>query len=131
MSNVTAGSIAVALGLSLSIMGVIVTLLSLTGARLFLTIERLFPKHSSQVNHNNSEHYSRWISFALLAACVIAVAVMEHALITRDFTMKFVADNGSSATPPLFNVATLWSALEGSILLWALVLCIYIYCCCN
>ena len=53
---------------------------------------------------------------------MLAVVAMERALITRDFTVAFVHDNGSSRTPALFNVATLWSALEGSILLWALIL---------
>ncbi len=37
-----------------------------------------------------------------------------------------MAQNGSHRTPPLFNVATLWSALEGSILLWVLVLVGYL-----
>ena len=40
--------------------------------------------------------------------------------------MLFVAEHGSSRTPPLFNVATMWSALEGSILLWGLVLAGYL-----
>ena len=60
-----------------------------------------------------------------LLGIVVAVAAMERALITRDFTVQYVAENGSSTTPALFNVATLWAALEGSILLWALVLCGY------
>ena len=47
---------------------------------------------------------------------------MERALITRDFTVLFVADNGSTKTPALYNFATLWGALEGSIILWALIL---------
>jgi cytochrome c-type biogenesis protein CcmF len=53
---------------------------------------------------------------------VIAVIAMQRALITRDFSVSFVHDNGSSRTPAIFNVATMWSALEGSILLWALIL---------
>ena len=56
---------------------------------------------------------------------VVAVFAMQRALITRDFSVSFVHDNGSSRTPPLFNVATMWSALEGSILLWALILAGY------
>ncbi|HEX2298616.1 MAG TPA: cytochrome c-type biogenesis CcmF C-terminal domain-containing protein, partial [Pseudonocardiaceae bacterium] len=66
-------------------------------------------------------------SYALLCllGAVVAVVAMERALITRDFTIQYVADNGSSTTPALFNVATLWAALEGSILLWVLVLCGY------
>jgi cytochrome c-type biogenesis protein CcmF len=47
---------------------------------------------------------------------------MERALITRDFTVLYVADNGSTKTPALYNFATLWGALEGSIILWALIL---------
>ena len=61
-----------------------------------------------------------------MAGAVIAVVAMERALITRDFTVEYVAENGSSRTPALFNVATLWAALEGSIILWALVLAGYI-----
>lgn len=63
-------------------------------------------------------------SYSLLAllGALIAVVAMQRALITRDFSMGFVHDHGSSRTPPLFNVATMWSALEGSILLWVLIL---------
>jgi cytochrome c-type biogenesis protein CcmF len=58
----------------------------------------------------------------ILAGGLVAAAAMERALITRDFTVDFVAQNGSSLTPPLYNVATLWGALEGSIILWATIL---------
>jgi cytochrome c-type biogenesis protein CcmF len=61
----------------------------------------------------------------VLAGALLAVLAMERALITRDFTVEYVANNGSSRTPPLYNVATLWAALEGSILLWGLVLAGY------
>ena len=61
-------------------------------------------------------------SLLVLLGAVVSVVAMQRALITRDFSVSFVHDNGSSRTPPLFNVATMWSALEGSILLWALIL---------
>ncbi len=61
-------------------------------------------------------------SLLILLGAVIAVIAMERALITRDFSVAFVHDHGSSRTPRLFNVATMWSALEGSILLWTLIL---------
>ena len=60
-----------------------------------------------------------WLTFACALA---AFVIMERALITRDFSVAFVAEHGSSRTPALFNFATLWSALEGSIILWALIL---------
>ncbi|HEY4375650.1 MAG TPA: cytochrome c biogenesis protein CcsA, partial [Acidimicrobiales bacterium] len=61
-------------------------------------------------------------SALLLFGALVSFAAMERGLITRDFSMKYVAEHGARATPALFNFATLWSALEGSILLWALVL---------
>ncbi|MEO8163091.1 MAG: heme lyase CcmF/NrfE family subunit [Ilumatobacteraceae bacterium] len=56
------------------------------------------------------------------AAAVLAFATMEYAMITRDFSLAYVQKVGSSSTPPLYNFAAVWSALEGSILLWVLVL---------
>ncbi len=61
-------------------------------------------------------------SLLVLLGAVVAVIAMQRALITRDFSVSFVFDNGSSRTPPLFNIATMWSALEGSILLWVVIL---------
>lgn len=57
---------------------------------------------------------------------VVATGAMQRALVTRDFSVQFVADNGSRATSLPFTVATMWSALEGSILLWGLVLAGYL-----
>ena len=47
---------------------------------------------------------------------------MEVALLRNDFSLQYVADNGSRSTPLLYKIASAWSALEGSILLWVLVL---------
>jgi len=57
---------------------------------------------------------------------VVATAAMQRALITRDFSVEFVADNGSRSTSLPFTISTMWSALEGSILLWGLVLAGYL-----
>ncbi len=65
-------------------------------------------------------------SWLALAGMLIATFAMQRALITRDFSVRFVAEQGSSLTPPLFNVATMWSALEGSVLLWGLILAGYL-----
>ena len=59
---------------------------------------------------------------ALLGGALLATAAMERALITHDFTLVFVADNNSRATPLLYSITGLWSALAGSILLWGLAL---------
>jgi cytochrome c-type biogenesis protein CcmF len=63
-----------------------------------------------------------WCAVAVVVAAVTAVGAMELALLTDDFTVSFVAENHATTTPFPFDVATLWAALEGSILLWLLVL---------
>ncbi|MGA0873994.1 MAG: heme lyase CcmF/NrfE family subunit [Ilumatobacteraceae bacterium] len=60
-----------------------------------------------------------------LAAAVGAFAAMEYAMITRDFSLAYVQKVGSWSTPALYNFAAVWSALEGSILMWVLVLAGY------
>jgi cytochrome c-type biogenesis protein CcmF len=60
------------------------------------------------------------------AMALTAFAVMEWAMITRDFSLDYVQKVGSRSTPPLYNFAAVWSALEGSILMWVLVLAGYV-----
>lgn len=69
----------------------------------------------------------RQMAAVLLVAGVGAFVVMEIALFQRDFSVSYVQRVGSELTPPLFNFAALWSALEGSILLWVLILSGYIF----
>lgn len=59
------------------------------------------------------------------AASMGAFAAMEYAMITRDFSLAYVQKVGSWSTPALYNFAAVWSALEGSILMWVLVLAGY------
>jgi cytochrome c-type biogenesis protein CcmF len=63
-------------------------------------------------------------NYAWLAgvAAALSIGVMLNALITRDFDLAYVQQVGSRNTPALYNVTALWSALEGSILLWLAIL---------
>jgi cytochrome c-type biogenesis protein CcmF len=56
------------------------------------------------------------------AGVLLAVGSMEYALVTHDFALAYVAENNATVTPVLYSITGLWSALEGSILLWALLL---------
>ena len=64
--------------------------------------------------------------WGVLAGALLATGAMEHALVTHDFSLAYVADNNSRETPLLYSVTGLWAALQGSILLWALVLSGYL-----
>ena len=67
----------------------------------------------------------RFVALASFMA-LAAFAVMEWAMITRDFSLLYVQKVGSYSTPALYNFAAVWSALEGSILMWVLVLAGYV-----
>src|SRR5688572_11145877 len=68
----------------------------------------------------------RQFVFMLLLGAVVAAGAMEWALLTHDFSIAYVVRNHARATPLLYTVAALWGALEGSILLWGLVLAGYL-----
>ena len=66
-----------------------------------------------------SARIAAYANFILLFA---ANAAMVYALVTHDFSVSYVAQVGSRATPVFFTVISLWSSLEGSILFWGVVL---------
>ncbi|MPZ53854.1 MAG: heme lyase CcmF/NrfE family subunit [Acidimicrobiia bacterium] len=55
------------------------------------------------------------------------MAVLILALVLDDFSVSYVATNHALSTPFPYNVATAWAALEGSIVLWGLVLAGFTY----
>jgi cytochrome c-type biogenesis protein CcmF len=61
-------------------------------------------------------------AYLACAGAIGAFVAMEIALINRDFTLEYVQKVGSKSTPALYNFTAIWSALEGSILLWVLTL---------
>ncbi len=68
----------------------------------------------------------RTYTWAILLGAVVATFALQHALITRDFSLQYVANNDSLSTPLLFRVTAMWSNLAGSILLWGLILAGYL-----
>ncbi len=51
--------------------------------------------------------------YGFAASVFAANLVMVYALLTHDFSVKYVAQVGSRATPTIFTIVSLWSALEG------------------
>jgi cytochrome c-type biogenesis protein CcmF len=106
--NAILGSIGVWLGFVAALVGAMAALASL---RRQATGKAALPRL-------NMRPYGPVVLFASL----LAVGAMEHALITHDFSLVFVAENNSRVTPLLYSITGLWSALAGSILLWGLAL---------
>jgi cytochrome c-type biogenesis protein CcmF len=102
------GGYALALGLGLALYGIAV---SLIGARR---------------NRPLLVESARTTAYSLLAVLLAANGAMLAAILADDFSLRYVAENSSRATPTFFKVLSLWSADEGSLLLWNLILAGYI-----
>ena len=63
----------------------------------------------------------------LLASAATAFLMLEAAILQDNFSLGYVASNSSTTTPLIFKLAGAWAALEGSIVLWGLVLAVLVY----
>jgi len=102
--NATLGSMGILLGLAGGLAGIVALAVGLATGRVALL--------------RTGAVYS-WM---VLGGAVTAFVAMERALLTHDFSLKYVADNHSRSTPTMYTIASLWGRLEGSIILWTLVL---------
>ncbi len=62
-----------------------------------------------------------------LFSSIASFLLLEIAIVTHDFSIAYVANNTSTTTPFLFLFAAGWAALEGSIVLWGLLLAVFTY----
>ena len=65
---------------------------------------------------------ARAAAITVFALAAMAALAMMFALATHDFSIRYVAQNNARETPLLYSIVGLWAALEGSILLWTLIL---------
>jgi len=93
-------------------------LLGLSGSLLLAVLALRAQRRPSSVRHGQLTA-AVW---CVAGGALLAMAALETGLLTDNFTMSYVAQNHSRATSWLFSVTGAWSALEGSIVLWALVL---------
>jgi cytochrome c-type biogenesis protein CcmF len=64
--------------------------------------------------------------FYLVAAILtLSSAIIVHAFITRDYSIKYVANYSDAAQPLFYKITSYWGGLDGSILFWAFLLAIF------
>lgn len=100
-----------------------------TGAMLGLVSSLVLMVQAFRTQHRPGAVSRKQLVLAVtgvVGGAVIAMAALEVALLTDDFSVSYVAETSARATPLLFKITTAWSALEGSIVLWVLVLAGYL-----
>jgi cytochrome c-type biogenesis protein CcmF len=63
--------------------------------------------------------------YATLAMVVLASIGLWTALLTHDFSIKYVASFTSANLPKVYTITAFWGGQSGSLLFWALILSIY------
>jgi cytochrome c-type biogenesis protein CcmF len=72
-----------------------------------------------------------WMSLARPAAraqfvfVLLAFLILMYSFVENDFSLLYVATNSNSRLPVIYRISAVWGAHEGSLLLWALILCIW------
>lgn len=69
---------------------------------------------------------TRGFALAFSGSMIAANLLMVYALLIPDFTVSYVTQVGSSDSPVIISIVSLWSSLEGSILFWGGVLALYV-----
>ncbi len=101
-----------------ALLGILGILTGLGGA-LWLLMAAVAGRH-----HGDTRRLARPVHTLLLGA-IVTMAALIGALLANDFSVEYVANHHARATPFPFNVATAWAALEGSIVLWGLILAVF------
>jgi cytochrome c biogenesis factor len=60
--------------------------------------------------------------YATFAMVLLAAIGLWSALLSRDYSLQYVAEHVNASTPTLYLVSAFWSGPSGSTLLWALIL---------
>ena len=101
-------------------------LLALILALLLAVLLGTLPLLGAQRGNNAWIASARPLAFSQLAFIGIAYGILTYAFIVHDFSIQYVASNSNSLLPTMYQYTAVWSAHEGSLLLWVLILSVWI-----
>ncbi|NQY41333.1 MAG: heme lyase CcmF/NrfE family subunit [Henriciella sp.] len=78
--------------------------------------------------HQNDRRAMAFADRAAIAQamfCVLAFALLAHAFMISDFSVKLVATNSHTSKPMIYKFSGTWGNHEGSMLLWVMVMALF------
>jgi cytochrome c-type biogenesis protein CcmF len=69
---------------------------------------------------------ARGLAIGLLVFIAISFVCLTVAFLQDDFSVALVASHSNTLLPPIYKFSAVWGNHEGSLLLWALILCFWI-----
>lgn len=80
------------------------------------------------INAKGGQRSALTVPVGVFALSAFATFVLlETAIVTHEFSIAYVANNTATTTPVVFLLAAGWAALEGSIVLWGLMLALFTF----
>lgn len=71
----------------------------------------------------------RKASWAIAGLVVTSYLILIQAFVNDDFSVRFVAQNSSTDLPLFYKISGAWGGMEGSLLLWGMILALFIALC--
>ena len=66
-------------------------------------------------------------SYALFTLLLLSYLILSYAFVVDDFSVLYVAGHSNTSLPIYYKLSAVWGGHEGSLLLWALVLGMWIF----
>ncbi|GLQ32376.1 heme lyase CcmF/NrfE family subunit [Litoribrevibacter albus] len=82
----------------------------------------ILPLYGTATNNKTFQAAAKPLSWGVFTFLVISFTCLTLSFLQDDFTVKYVASHSNSMLPFGFKFSAVWSAHEGSMLLWVLIL---------
>ena len=83
----------------------------------------IFPLAGAHTGNSRWMEVARPCSLGMLAFTALAFAMLAVSFFRHDFSVQYVAMHSNLKLPAMYRFAAIWSAHEGSLVLWQLILC--------
>ena len=83
----------------------------------------VFPLAGAHTGNSRWMAVARPCSLGMLAFTALAFAMLAVSFFRHDFSVQYVAMHSNLKLPVMYRFAAVWSAHEGSLVLWQLILC--------
>jgi cytochrome c-type biogenesis protein CcmF len=100
--------------------------ISLLAALLAALTLGLLPMIGSYTGNRRLMAVSTTGALIQLLLVLISFGILTSAFVTQDFSVEYVARNSNSLLPMSYRYSAVWSAHEGSLLLWELILAVWV-----
>ncbi len=91
-------------------------------ALVMVTIQAILPLAGASLKKTNWMLLARPTAIGQFVFTLMAFFALMFAFVTNDFSVAYVAQNSNTTLPLFYKITALWSAHEGSMLLWITVL---------